>query len=365
MSLTKVQSKLTKDDMLNYRKIFNFYESEPKNSEESELIDSKDNGNEIKNENINDAKEEIIINNDNDNDNKPETSLEENNLSNSEIKNYIFFKSNNIKKKIFITQHINESNNINKNNSSLKNKRGRTKKSDDQREHTKFDKDNIKKKIDGIIINSLTSFINKKIEKIDAQSEKLKKLSFKETINLKSNMCKTVKDICQNISTSYKEDHNKNVISTYELKLKEIFEMPLYKTIHHISGKHIGILKDLEKTYLDLKNKKLKKENENYKKMFKEIEYIYLDSIKAKYPIIDEITQDDALHSHNNVEKNFKSIDNNEMNEEIQSSLRMDDGFNNNTINDLDLSGIIPRDPSNIDMDEILFFSEPKEALLI
>ena len=171
-------------------------------------------------------------------------------------------------------------------------------------------------------------------------------------------MHKKVKDICQNISTSYKEDHNKNVISTYELKLKEIFEMPLYKTIHHISGKYIGILNGLEKKYFDLKNKKLKKENEKYKKMFKEIEYIYLDSIKAKYPIIDEITQDDALNFHNNVDKNSIIIDNNEMNEEIQSLLRMNDCVNNNTINDLDLSRIIPRDPSNIDMDEILSFSD-------
>jgi hypothetical protein len=355
MSLTEEQTNLTKDDMLNYRKIFNFDESESKNSEESELIDSKDNGNEIKNENINDAKEEIIINNDNDNDNKPETSLEENNLSNSEIKNYILFKSNNIKKKIFITQLVNESNNISKNNSSLKKKRGRTKKSDDQREHTKFDKYNIKKKIDGIIINSTLSFIN---DNIDDQNEKLKTLSYEETANLKNNMNKKIKDILQNASTNNSKDHNKNLISKYESKLKEIFELPMYKIIHHISGKEIGILMGLEKKYLSLKTQKLKKENEDYKQRFKEHEAKYLKSIIAKYPIINEITNDNTLNSINNFDLNFVFNNNANMEEADQLSLEMIDSLKNNNINDSDLFTLIPCNSLNEEKDEILSFSE-------
>ena len=360
MSLIDGQSKLTQEDMINYKIIFGFEESDPKNYEESESLNNKDNQNDKKDENrnksensnINGAKEEIIINNENDN--KLETSLVEKNLSNSGTKNYILVQSNNIKKKLFITQPINESNSITKNNLSLKKKRGRTKKSDDQREHSKFSKDNIELKINGIFNNSIISFINKKI---DDQSKKLKTLSFKETKNFKLNMNKKVQDICQKVSKRYGKDYNKNLISAYEPNLKEIFEMPMYKVAHHIFGKYVDILMGLEEEYSSLKNKKLEKESDDYKKMFNEIESKFLNLTIAKYPIIDENTKEDTLNLKNNVDKNYLNFDNGEMIGEFQPFFRQNDIFINN-INDFDLSIIISSNFSNIDMDEILSFSE-------
>jgi hypothetical protein len=193
MNLTEEQSNLPEEVKQDYERLFNFDESEPKNNGESELINNKDNENEMKDKNINnsekkyinDTEEEIIINNENDK--KVETSIIENNLSNSETKNYILVKYDNIENKLFIIQHNNESNSNAKNHSSLSKKRGRPKKSNDQREHTKFSNDNIEKKIDGIIINSTLSFIN---DNIDDQNEKLKTLSYEETANLKKIFCR-------------------------------------------------------------------------------------------------------------------------------------------------------------------------------
>jgi hypothetical protein len=361
MNLTEEQSNLPEEVKQDYERLFNFGESEPKNNGESQLINNKDNENEKKDKNINnsekkyinDTEEEIIINNENDK--KVETSIIENNLSNSETKNYILVKYNNIENKLFIIQHNNESNSNAKNHSSLSKKRGRPKKSDDQREHTKFNNDNIEKKIDGIIINSTLSFIN---DNIDDQNEKLKTLSYEETANLKNNMNKKIKDILQNASTNNSKNHNKNLISKYESKLKEIFELPMYKIIHHISGKEIGILMGLEKKYLSLKTQKLKKENEDYKQRFKEHEAKYLKSIIAKYPIINEITNDNTLNSINNFDLNFIFNNNANMEEADQLSLEMIDSLKNNNINDSDLFTLIPCNSLNEEKDEILSFSE-------
>ena len=333
MNLTEEQSNLPEEVKQDYERLFNFGESEPKNNGESELINNKNN----------------------ENDKKVETSIIENNLSNSETKNYILVKYDNIENKLFIIQHNNESNSNAKNHSSLSKKRGRPKKSDDQREHTKFNNDNIEKKIDGIIINSTLSFIN---DNIDDQNEKLKTLSYEETANLKNNMNKKIKDILQNASTNNSKDHNKNLISKYESKLKEIFELPMYKIIHHISGKEIGILMGLEKKYLSLKTQKLKKENEDYKQRFKEHEAKYLKSIIAKYPIINEITNDNTLNSINNFDSNFIFNNNANMEEADQLSLEMIDSLKNNNINDSDLFTLIPSNSLNEEKDEILSFSE-------
>jgi hypothetical protein len=331
MSLKDGQSELTQEVVLDYKNFFGFDESFPKNNEEPELISKKDNENEIKEENlnksekknINDYKEEININN------KLETIITEKNLAEPEIKNYNFVQSNNIKKHHFIFQIVKEANISPKNKPSLGNKRGRPKKSNDRRQHTKFDNYNIEKKIKGVFIKSLISFIN---IKIDDKSNDLKTLSFEETENLKINMDKKVKDILQNVSKSYDEDYNKKIISTYEPKLKEIFELPMYKIIHHISGSYIDILKGLEEEYLFLKNKKLEEENEEYKKLFNEIEANFLNLIIIKYPINDEITQDNSLNLESNANINYMLSNNDNMVEIEQFSLEMIDSLKNDTV---------------------------------
>ena len=363
MSLTEEQSNLSQEVKEDYERIFNFNEFEVKNNESSELINIYDNNKEIEDENIDKLEKNNIyntkeeINNSNKNDNKLETNIIENTLLNSNKNNYILVESNNLKKQHFIiTTMSNDQNSNNKNKNSLYNKRGRPKKSDDKRNHTKYHKDNIEAKIKGIVINSTLSFIN---NNIDDQSKKLKVLSPDETIKLKINMNKNLKDIYMNVSTRFKNDYNKNIISSSESKLKRIFELPMYKIIHHISGKDIGILMGLEEEYLSLKNKKLEKENGDYKKLFNKIEAEFLNLIKKKYPINDEITLDNTFNSKNNVNQNFIFSNNNDQKEEKDLfSLEMLDNFNNNNINDSNAYTIFPSNYTNEKMDEVLSFSE-------
>jgi len=360
MSLREEKSHLTHEEMQDYQRIFHFNEIDPQNYEDLQLINNKNDENKIKGENINesekksnnDANDEIDINNDNYY--KLETSIE-NNLQNPETKKYILFQSNNIVKKLFIIEKSNLPNIISKNNSLLANKRGRPKKSNDKREHTKYDPYNINKKIDGSLINALLLFIN---ENIDDQNKKLKTLSFKETHDLRKNMHKKVKDIFKNVSTRYSKDHNQNSISAYETILKEIFELPMYKIFHHISGNSIGILEGLEEKYLALKNKKLEKEEEDYKKLFNEIEAKSLNLIKFKYPINDEITRDNSIYLESNIDLNFGFTNNFNMEEIDQLSLEMGDSLNNNNLSNSDLFTILPNNASSEEKDDILSFSE-------
>jgi len=360
MDLKEEQSQLTPEYMQDYIRIFHLNKFDPKNNEEPQLINSKNDENEIKGENINesekkstnDSKNEIDISNENVY--KLETSIE-NNLQNPETKNYILFQSNNIVKKLFIIDNSNVPNINSKNNSLLSNKRGRPKKSNDRREHTKYDKYNIKKKLNGLFIKAPLSFIN---EKIHDRRKKLKPLSYEETNNLKKNMNKKIKDILENVSTRYCKNCNKNSISAYEPILKEIFEIPMYKIIHHISGNYIGILGGLEEKYLILKNKKLEKEKEDYKKLFNKIEAKFLNLIKVKYPINDEITKDNSIHQESNFDLNFGFTNKFNMEEIDQISLEMGDSLNNNNLSNSDLFTILPNNASSEEKDDILSFSE-------
>ena len=171
-------------------------------------------------------------------------------------------------------------------------------------------------------------------------------------------MDKKVKDILQNVSKSYGEDYNKKIISAYESKLKEIFELPMYKIIHHISGNYIGILKGLEEKYLFLKNKKLEEENEDYKKLFNEIEANFLKLIINNYPINDEITQDNSLNLKSIANINCMFSNNDNMEEIDQFSIEMIDSLKNDNINISDSFSFIPCNASNEEKDEILSFSE-------
>ena len=139
--------KLTQEVKQNYEQYFNNNGSDSIINKKSELINSNDNENEIKGNNIrleknniNDAKEEI--NSNNENNNKLETGIIENGLSNSGTKNFILVKSNNIKKKIFVVQNCDGNK-----------KRGRAERLEDQRNHIKYDKDNLELKIKGIVID--------------------------------------------------------------------------------------------------------------------------------------------------------------------------------------------------------------------
>lgn len=277
----------------------------------------------------------------------------ENNLSNSEIKKYEVIKYKNIGNKLFTIQYNNELNSSTNNNSTLSRKRGRPKESDDQREHTKFNKDNIEKKINGIIIKSTQLFID---DNFEDQNEKLKLLSSKETANLKTNMDKKVKDILLNISTKCNENHNKNLISKYDTpKLKEIYELPMYKIIQHISKKEkIGILKGLEEKYLSLKNEKLKNEDENYKQCFNKHEVNYLNKLIDDYENT-QVNTINSISSFDNFDLNFIVNNNAYMVESDQFSSELIDS---NNLNDSYLFQIIQCNSSNEEMVEAVSFSE-------
>ena len=383
MDLTKEKSNLTPEVKQIYERIFNFPQSEENNYEKSKLINNKNKENETEDINIynsektnfNDTEEEFNLSNENDN--KVETSMVENNLSNSEIKKYEVIKYKNIGNKLFTIQYNNESNSSTNNNSTLSRKRGRPKESDDQREHTKFYPDNIESKIDGLVINSTLIFIN---SKIDDQNEKLKKLSYEETKKLKINMNKKVKDILINASIKKYKIHNRKIISKYESKLKEIFELPMYKIIQNIFMKEkIDILEGLEEIYFALKTQKLKKENEDYKQSFKEQEIEYLNEKIADYLIINEKTQDNTTNSISNFDNfdldksillnlysqispdltfveqpNFILNNNDYMVETDQFSFEKIDSYNTNDSYFL----YIQSNSSNEVMDEVLPFSE-------
>lgn len=248
---------------------------------ESESINSQE---KLQNENLNINKNtkdnKINIINNNENDSKVEAS---NGLPSSEIKNFILVESNIIKKQHII---VNEQNSFDKNHvSPLLIKRGRVKQSDYQSDNTKFSKDDIRKKIIGMYLNCVKFFINKII---NDQSKKLKPISYKEIRNF--NLNKKLKDIFENTSSKYRKDFNKNIIDICAPELKDIFELPMYKVIHHISGNHVvDILIGLEKEYFSLKAKKLIKKSEDYKKMFNIVESKLINSVINKYPIFEEI----------------------------------------------------------------------------
>jgi len=103
MSL-KEKSNLTQEVKQDYEIYFNFLQSEENNYEKSELIKNKNNENENNSEktNFNDTEEDFNLSNENDN--KAETSMVENNLSNSEIKKYEVIKYKNIGNKLFTIQ---------------------------------------------------------------------------------------------------------------------------------------------------------------------------------------------------------------------------------------------------------------------
>ena len=274
-----------------------------------EKYKSKNNGNVIKdvyeslNKSENNEKKKII-----NYDNKFETNINEqkkNDLLNSKMAK---LKSNNKNKIMFSTQLLDGQNqpydcNMEEKKSSKK-KRGRPKKSNDNRFHSKNDKDNIELKIYGLIIDSCRSFINKQ----QLKKKSLKILNYEE--KLKFSMDKKLKDIYQNVSTRLKNNCNNDIIVQCDPILKEIFELPMYKVIQAISGVEINILKGLENEYKYLKDQKLLKEEDDYINLFNEIEASIINSATHKYPIIKENTKIEALNSKINIDINVISKNN-------------------------------------------------------
>ena len=274
-----------------------------------EKYKSKNNGNVIKdvyeslNKSENNEKKKIF-----NYDNKFETNINEqkkNDLLNSKMAK---LKSNNKNKVIFSTQLLDGQNqpydcNMEEKKSSKK-KRGRPKKSNDNRFHSKNDKDNIELKIYGLIIDSCRSFINKQ----QLKKKSLKILNYEE--KLKFSMDKRLKDIYKNVSTRLKNNCNNDIIVQCDPILKEIFELPMYKVIQAISGVEINILKGLENEYKYLKDQKLLKEDDDYINLFNEIEASIINSATHKYPIIKENTKIEALNSKINIDINVISKNN-------------------------------------------------------
>lgn len=192
----------------------------------------------------------------------------------------------NIKKNFSKTKILdgqNQSINFKSNQKKPKKKRGRVKKSNDHRFHGKKAKDNIKLKIYGLIIDSGRSFINKKLKK-----KILKKICYQE--KRKFSMDKKLKDIYGNVPKKYGENYNKNIINTCDPKVKEIFELPMYKVILAISGVEINILKGLDHEYNVLKDQLLLKEDDDdYINLFNEREASIINLAMDKYPINEDL----------------------------------------------------------------------------
>ena len=293
MTLNERKSNLSLEDQKVYEDYFEAINSNLKYDEKSEnkvnenvIKDVYENINKSKKNNINDAQEEINNINENEKkkiinyDNKFETNIDEakkNDLPNSKIS---ILPSN--KRKIFFKIKGLDGQNQSINFNIKEKKRGRIKKSNDHRFHSKNDKDNIELKIHGLFIDSCRSFINKKLKK-----KILKKISYKE--KRKFRMDQKLKDIYGNVPKKYGKNYNKNIIDQCDQKLKEIFELPMYKAILAISGVKIIILKGLEHEYNHLKDQKLLKEDDDYINLFNEREANVINFVTNKYPINEDI----------------------------------------------------------------------------
>ena len=304
MSLKGRKSNLSKEEQKVFEDYFlarssNFkYDEKPENKNNEKYInDLNENLNESEKNYINDTQVGIIDKNENENKksinykimfvtNIDETKKKD--LLNSKIP--IFPK--NIKKifsKTKILDGQNQSINFKSNQKKPKKKRGRVKKSNDNRFHGKKAKDNIKLKIYGLIINSCRSFINKKLK-----TKILKKICYQEKINFckdKKFMDKKLKDIYGKVSKGYGENYNKNIINTCDPKVKEIFELPMYKVILAISGVEINILKGLDHEYNVLKDQLFLKEDDDddYINLFNEREASIINLAMDKYPINEDL----------------------------------------------------------------------------
>ncbi len=242
--------------------------------------------------------------------------LKENDLLNSKITK---LKLDNKNKVMFLTQILdwkNQPYDCNSREKKSSKKRGRAKKSNDNRFHSKNDKDNIDLKIHGLIINSCLSFINKKLKK--KKLKKLRKLDYEEKI--KFNMDKKLKDIYGNVSKKFGKNYNKDIINKCDQSdqiLKEIFELPMYKVILAISGVEIKFLKGLDNEYNLLKNQLfLKEEDDDYINLFNEREANIINLAKDKSPIIKENIEIEGLNSKINIDFNC-IYRNNDINSEI------------------------------------------------
>lgn len=104
-------------------------------------------------------------------------------------------------------------------------------------------------------------------------------------------MDKKLKDIYGKVSKGYGENYNKNIINTCDPKVKEIFELPMYKVILAISGVEINILKGLDHEYNSLKDQLFIKEDDddNYINLFNEREASIINLAMDKYPINEDI----------------------------------------------------------------------------
>jgi hypothetical protein len=293
MTLNERKSNLSLEDQKVYEDYFEASNSNLKFDEKSEskvnenvIKDVYENINKSKKNNINDAQEEINNINGNEKkkiinyENKFETNIDEakkNDLPNSKIS---ILPSN--KRKIFFKIKGLDGQNQSINFNIKEKKRGRIKKSNDHRFHSKNAKDNIELKIHGLFIDSCRSFINKKLKK-----KILKKISYKE--KRKFRMDQKLKDIYGNVPKKYGKNYNKNIIDQCDPKLKEIFELPMYKAILAISGVKIIILKGLEHEYNHLKDQRLLKEDDDYINLFNEREANVINFVTNKYPINEDI----------------------------------------------------------------------------
>ena len=240
-----------------------------------------------KNNSTNDSKEGIINVNESEKDsirvNKMIIEPKENKLSNSKKikRNYPF-----------------------KNTRALQKKRGRKKKANNQRNHSKNHNDNIKLKIRGYIIDSIRIFINKNF---GDKKNNLKKLNYKEE-KTKFHMDKKLREIFKNISKRCKRNHNKNLIDKNDEKLQAIMGLPIYKVFQHISGKKVQIIEGVEKEYNILKNAKLLKETDDYKIRYNSNE-TKLFNLASNY----SESLDDQIKEISEFPVNIKNTNNNNM----------------------------------------------------
>lgn len=199
-----------------------------------------------------------------------------------------------------------------KNTRALQKKRGRKKKANNRRNHSKNHNDNIKLKIRGYIIDSVRIFINKNF---GDKKNNLKKLNYKEE-KTKFHMDKKLREIFKNISKRCKRNHNKNLIDKNDEKLQAIMRLPIYKVFQHISGKKVQILEGLEKEYNILKNAKLLKETDDYKIRYNSNE-TKLFNLASNY----SESLDDQIKEISEFPVNIKNTNNNNMSRESSYSI--------------------------------------------